>query len=103
PVDVRALVRHPATRRRGRSCARSLRRPRRLHARRMGTRIVTSRVRFGFSAPHTRAEVHELEALGAASLWVGGHVASRNPSPEAMVWLARLVEQSETAMIGTAI
>lgn len=69
----------------------------------MGTRIVTSRVRFGFSAPQTRAEVLELEALGAASLWVGGHVASRNPSPEAMVWLARLVEQSETAMIGTAI
>ncbi len=60
-------------------------------------------MRFGFSAPATRAEVHELEALGASSFWVGGHVASRNPSPEAMVWLARLVEQSETAMIGTAI
>lgn len=61
------------------------------------------RVRFGFSAPATRAEVRELESLGAASLWVGGHVASRNPSPEAMVWLARLAEQSETARIGTAI
>ena len=63
---------------------------------------MNARVKFGFSAPATRAEVHELEDLGAASLWVGGHVASRNPSPEAMVWLARLAEQSETAMIGTA-
>ncbi len=60
-------------------------------------------MRFGFSAPETRAEVQELEALGASSFWVGGHVASKNPSPEAMVWLARLVEQSGTAMIGTAI
>lgn len=56
----------------------------------------------GLSAPSTRAEVQELEALGVDSLWVGGHVASRNPSPEAMVWLARLVEQSERARVGTA-
>lgn len=33
---------------------------------------------------------------------MGGHVASRNPSPEALVWLARLVEQSERARLGTA-
>lgn len=58
--------------------------------------------KIGLSAPSTRAEVQELEALGVDSLWVGGHVASRNPSPEAMVWLARLVEQSERAMVGTA-
>lgn len=56
----------------------------------------------GLVAPPTAAEVHELEALGVASLWVGGHVASRNPSPEATVWLARLVEQTSNAIIGTA-
>ena len=66
------------------------------------TTTTSRRPAFGFSAPTTRAEVHELELLGAASLWVGGHIASRNPSPEAIVWLARLVEQSERAMLGTA-
>ena len=62
-----------------------------------------TRVRIGFSAPATSDEVRELEALGVASLWVGGHVASPNPSPEAMVWLARLVAQTERAMVGTAV
>ena len=56
----------------------------------------------GFVAPAHRDDVAELEALGAASLWVGGHIASRNPSPEPMVWLARLVEQTQRALIGTA-
>ncbi|TML10813.1 MAG: LLM class flavin-dependent oxidoreductase [Actinobacteria bacterium] len=56
----------------------------------------------GFVAPTTRAAVADLEDRGAASLWVGGHVASRNPSPEPMVWLARLVEQTSRTIIGTA-
>src|SRR5215510_6867744 len=56
----------------------------------------------GFAAPLERAHVAELEDLGAASLWVGGHVASPNPTPEAMVWLARLVEQTDRAVVGTA-
>jgi probable F420-dependent oxidoreductase len=56
----------------------------------------------GVVAPDDAAGVRRLEAAGAASLWVGGHVASRNPSPEPMVWLARLVEQSRTATVGTA-
>ena len=56
----------------------------------------------GFVAPNGRESVRELEDLGAASLWVGGHVASPNPTPEAMVWLARLVEQTERAVVGTA-
>lgn len=59
-------------------------------------------VAYGFSAPHTREGVLELEALGAASLWAAGHIAAPNPTPEALVWLARLVEQSEAAIIGTA-
>jgi probable F420-dependent oxidoreductase len=37
------------------------------------------------------------------SLWVGGHVASRNPSPEAMVTLARLSAVAQRVRIGTSI
>jgi alkanesulfonate monooxygenase SsuD/methylene tetrahydromethanopterin reductase-like flavin-dependent oxidoreductase (luciferase family) len=57
----------------------------------------------GLVAPSDPTAVRELEDLGAASLWVGGHVASPNPTPEAMVWLARLVEQSDRAVVGTAV
>ena len=56
----------------------------------------------GFTAPQDRQQVAELEALGADSLWVGGHIASTNPSPEAIIWLARLVEQTERVPVGTA-
>jgi alkanesulfonate monooxygenase SsuD/methylene tetrahydromethanopterin reductase-like flavin-dependent oxidoreductase (luciferase family) len=59
-------------------------------------------VRIGIVAPDCAHDVRELERLGVDSLWVGGHVASKNPSPEAMVWLARLVEQTTTAVVGTA-
>jgi probable F420-dependent oxidoreductase len=57
---------------------------------------------FGFVAPDDPDEVRRLEAAGAGSLWVGGHVASTNPSPEAMVWLARLAAHTRTAIVGTA-
>jgi len=56
----------------------------------------------GFVAPSTPGDVRRLEAAGAASLWVGGHIASPNPAPEPMAWLARLVEQSRSAILGTA-
>jgi len=59
-------------------------------------------IRIGLVAPQTRREVRQAEELGFDSLWVGGHLASPNPSPEPMVWLARLCEQSERATIGTA-
>jgi probable F420-dependent oxidoreductase len=59
-------------------------------------------VRVGLVAPQNRQSVRQLEELGVDSLWVGGHLASPNPSPEALVWLARLAEQSEHATIGTA-
>jgi probable F420-dependent oxidoreductase len=36
------------------------------------------------------------------SLWTGGHVASRNPSPEAMMSLARLSAVTERVRVGTA-
>jgi alkanesulfonate monooxygenase SsuD/methylene tetrahydromethanopterin reductase-like flavin-dependent oxidoreductase (luciferase family) len=59
-------------------------------------------LRLGLVAPHKRESVRALEELGVDSLWVGGHLASPNPSPEPLVWLARLAEQSERAAIGTA-
>jgi alkanesulfonate monooxygenase SsuD/methylene tetrahydromethanopterin reductase-like flavin-dependent oxidoreductase (luciferase family) len=60
------------------------------------------RVRIGLVAPPTRPSVLELEEVGVDSLWVGGHLASPRPSPEPLVWLARLAEQSEHVTIGTA-
>jgi alkanesulfonate monooxygenase SsuD/methylene tetrahydromethanopterin reductase-like flavin-dependent oxidoreductase (luciferase family) len=59
-------------------------------------------LRLGLVAPPRREGVRALEELGVDSLWVGGHLASPNPSPEPLVWLARLAEQSERAAIGTA-
>ncbi len=56
----------------------------------------------GMVAPQTTASVRALEELGVDSLWVGGHLASARASPEPLVWLARLAEQSERATIGTA-
>jgi probable F420-dependent oxidoreductase len=58
--------------------------------------------RVGFVAPPDRASVRELEAAGVESLWVGGHVAAPNGSPEALVWLARLVGETERVTVGTA-
>jgi alkanesulfonate monooxygenase SsuD/methylene tetrahydromethanopterin reductase-like flavin-dependent oxidoreductase (luciferase family) len=59
-------------------------------------------VSVGMVAPRTVDSVRALEAMGIDSLWVGGHLASPTPSPEPLVWLARLSEQSELVAIGTA-
>jgi probable F420-dependent oxidoreductase len=48
------------------------------------------------------AGVAALEAMPFDALWVGGHVASRNPSPEAIVQLARLAALTTRVRIGTA-
>ncbi len=60
-------------------------------------------VRVGVVAAGDRAQVHALEALPIDSLWMGGHIASRNPSPEAMMELARLAALTERVTIGTSI
>lgn len=65
-------------------------------------RATTTDVEVGFVAPGDAAAVRGLEDAGAASLWVGGHLASLNPSPEPLVWLARLIGQTRTATVGTA-
>lgn len=44
-----------------------------------------------------------LEERAVDSLWAGGHVASRNPSAEAMMNLARLSAVTERPRLGTAI
>ncbi len=56
----------------------------------------------GFDAPTNGAMVGRLEDAGVSSFWVGGHIASVNPSPEPVVWLARLAEQTRSATVGTA-
>ena len=56
----------------------------------------------GFVAPADATTLRRLEDAGVSSFWVGGHIASVNPSPEPVVWLARLVEQTRSATVGTA-
>ena len=63
----------------------------------------TDSVSYGFSCAVSRDAVAALEALPIDSLWVGGHVASNNPTPEAMIELGRLSALAERVRIGTAI
>ncbi len=65
-------------------------------------RLLSGGVTFGFVTGGT-AEARLLEQLGAEALWVGGHVASPNPSPEAMVALAQLAAVTQRAVVGTSI
>jgi len=60
-------------------------------------------VQIGLVSGGTRQQVEALEAMPVDSLWVGGHIASRNPSPEAMMNLARLAALTERVRIGTSI
>lgn len=59
-------------------------------------------VRVGFVCTPHDSEPAAFEALSADSLWVGGHVASTNPTPEAMVQLARLTAMTDRVRIGTS-
>jgi probable F420-dependent oxidoreductase len=58
---------------------------------------------FGVMTGGPGVDVAALEARPVDSLWVGGHVASPNPSPEAMVSLAWLAARTERVRVGTAI
>jgi len=61
-------------------------------------------LKVGFAASGGDARgVAALEALPIDSLWAGGHVASRNPTPEAMMGLARLGALTERVTVGTSI
>jgi alkanesulfonate monooxygenase SsuD/methylene tetrahydromethanopterin reductase-like flavin-dependent oxidoreductase (luciferase family) len=60
-------------------------------------------IRIGLQGGGDQKRVAELEAMPIDSLWTGGHVASRNPSTEAMVSLCRLSAWAERVQLGTAI
>ena len=60
-------------------------------------------VRIGLVGGGDARHISALEDKAIDSLWVGGHVASRNPSPEAMMGLARLAALTERVKIGTSI
>ena len=57
----------------------------------------------GVVAAGDAKRVAQLEAMPIDSLWTGGHVASTNPSTEAMVSLARLSAVTERVRVGTSI
>ena len=79
-----------------------LRRPTWLTPRAHRYLLLMSAPAVGVVAGTTRDTVRRLEAAGATSMWVGGHVASPNPSPEPIVWLARLIELT-TLPVGTGV
>lgn len=64
--------------------------------------MTSDKLQIGFMAGGDLARVRQLERLPIDSLWAGGHVASRNPSTEAMMSLARLSAMTERVRIGTA-
>jgi probable F420-dependent oxidoreductase len=61
------------------------------------------RLQIGFVSGAGLEEVAALEAMPIDSLWVGGHVSAPNPTPEAMVQLARLSALTQRVRIGTSI
>lgn len=65
--------------------------------------MTESEIQIGLVGMDRRSRITELEAMPIDSLWIGGHVASRNPSPEAMQGLARLVALTERVRVGTSI
>jgi alkanesulfonate monooxygenase SsuD/methylene tetrahydromethanopterin reductase-like flavin-dependent oxidoreductase (luciferase family) len=60
------------------------------------------RITFGITGPTEADAISEFEDMGVESLWVGGHIASRNPSPECMVYLSVVAARS-TVPVGTSI
>src|SRR5947208_13435697 len=63
----------------------------------------TQEIQVGFVAGGSIKEAAALEDLPIDSLWTGGHIASSNPSPEAMMSLARLSAVTERVKLGTSI
>src|SRR5204862_4465338 len=61
------------------------------------------RISVGLVAGADPRRAAALEELPIDSLWVGGHVASPNPTPEAMTSLAMLTAVTERVRVGTSI
>lgn len=66
------------------------------------TRIDTE-LRIGIVTGGGARETQVLEARPVDSLWVGGHISSRNQSPEAIVGLTRLATLTERVIVGSSI
>ena len=64
-----------------------------------GTRLFSA----GIVTTAPEAEVSEFEAMGFDALWVGGHIASRNPGGECITQLSRVAALARRARIGTSI
>ena len=62
-----------------------------------------SDIQIGVVTTGDAQRARDLEARPIDSLWVGGHISSRNPSPEAMVGLARLAAVTERVSVGSSI
>jgi len=62
-----------------------------------------SSIKVGFVVGADLERAAAMEELPVDSLWTGGHIASRNPSPEAMMSLARLSAFTGRVTIGTSI
>ena len=63
-----------------------------------------TRLQVGFmTTDEHAADLRALEAEAIDSLWVGGHVASRNPGREAITSLTRLAALTDRARIGTSV
>lgn len=62
-----------------------------------------SDLRIGVVTTGEARQARDLEARPLDSLWVGGHISSRNASPEAMVGLARLAAVTERVSVGSSI
>ncbi len=60
-------------------------------------------LKFGVVSGGDPEQAAALEGQAIDSLWVGGHVASRNPSPEALMALALLSAATTRVKIGTSI
>ncbi len=63
----------------------------------------TPRLSVGLVAAGDPAQAAALEDLPIDSLWTGGHIASRNPSTEALINLSRLSAVTHRVRIGTSI
>jgi len=59
-------------------------------------------IAFGFTWDGTVDALALAARLGVRSLWVGGHIAFRDPTVEPVVQLARLAALTESITIGTA-
>jgi probable F420-dependent oxidoreductase len=60
-------------------------------------------IRVGLVAGGDARRIAALESEAIDSMWVGGHIASRNASPEAMMSLARIAALTERVKVGTSI